>query len=74
MADKATEVSVASAVRVRFATADDAALIVRLVRELTEYQKEPLENVKLTEADILRDSLGPAPRIETILAEADGKA
>lgn len=74
MADQATEVRVAGAVRVRFATADDAALIVQLVRELTAYQKEPLENVKLTEADIRRDAFGPAPRIETILAEADGKA
>ena len=74
MADRATEVGLASAVRVRFATAADAALIVQLVRELTQYQKEPLENVKLTEADILRDSFGPVRRIETILAEADGKA
>jgi ribosomal protein S18 acetylase RimI-like enzyme len=73
MADKTTEVRGASAVRVRFATPDDAALIVKLVRELTEYQKQPLENVQLTEADILRDSFGPTPRIETILAEADGK-
>jgi ribosomal protein S18 acetylase RimI-like enzyme len=62
------------AVRVRFARAEDAALILELVRELTAYQKEPLENVKLTEADILRDCFGPSPRIETVLAEADGRA
>jgi len=73
MADKAAEVPLASAVRVRFATPDDAALIVKLVRELTEYQQQPLDNVHLTEADILRDSFGPAPRIETILAEVEGK-
>ena len=72
MAEKAQQRS-AGKVRIRFATAEDAALVVRLVRELTEYQQGPLDNVKLTEADIIRDSFGAAPRIETILAEADGK-
>ena len=72
MADKAAQ-QAAGKVRIRFATADDAALIVKLVRELTEYQQEPLDNVKLTEADIIRDSFGTAPRFETILAEVDGK-
>jgi GNAT superfamily N-acetyltransferase len=72
MAEKAQH-QTAGKVQIRFATAADAALIVRLVRELTEYQQEPLDNVKLTEADILRDSFGAAPRIETILAEVDGK-
>src|SRR5512145_314600 len=72
MAEKAQQRATGK-VRIRFATADDAALIVMLVRELTEYQQEPLDNVKLTEADIRRDSFGAAPRIETILAEVDGK-
>jgi ribosomal protein S18 acetylase RimI-like enzyme len=72
MAEKIQQ-QAAPKLRVRFAKAEDAALVVKLVRELTEYQQEPLDNVKLTEADIIRDSFGAAPRIETILAEVDGK-
>ena len=72
MAEKIQQ-QAAPKLRVRFAKAEDAALVVKLVRELTEYQQEPLENVKLTEADIIRDSFGAPPCIETILAEVDGK-
>ena len=57
MAEKIQQ-QAAPKLRVRFAKAEDAALVVKLVRELTEYQQEPLENVKLTEADIIRDSFG----------------
>ena len=73
MADIPAEAKVAAAVRCRSAKPADAALIVQLVRELGEFQKEPGDNIKVTEADILRDSFGPTPYIETILAEADGK-
>jgi len=72
MADMPTETKVAAAVRYRFARPADAALIVQLVRELGEFQREPGDNIKVTEADILRDSFGPTQYIETILAEADG--
>jgi GNAT superfamily N-acetyltransferase len=61
------------AVAVRFAGRSDAATIVRLVRELARY--EDLEHhVKATEADILRDGFGPAPRFECLLAERAGEA
>jgi GNAT superfamily N-acetyltransferase len=73
MADEATASKAAGAVSLRFATAADAALIVQLVRELGEFQKEPAGNIKVTEADILRDAFGPAKYIEAILAESGGR-
>src|SRR5262245_11208303 len=73
MADIPAETKVENTVRCRFARSEDAALIVQLVRELGEFQREPGDNIKVTKADILRDSFGPTPYIETVLAEADGK-
>ena len=58
--------------RVRPAVPDDAATIVQLVRSLAVYENEPVETVKLTEADVLRDGFGEPPRFETLLAELDG--
>ena len=58
--------------QVRFAVPDDAATIVRLVRSLAVYEKESVEIVRLTEADVLRDGFGDPPRFETLLAELDG--
>ncbi len=60
--------------RVRPATPDDAATIVRLVQSLAVFEKEPVETVQLTEADVLRDSFGDSPLFETLLAELDGTA
>jgi GNAT superfamily N-acetyltransferase len=60
-------------VRIRPATAGDAAAIVRLVRELAEYEKLA-DHVRITEADVLRDGFGERPRFECLLAEVDGEA
>lgn len=59
---------------VRFATPDDAADIVRLVGALAVYENEPLETVKLTEADVLAHGFGARPCFEVLLAELDGRA
>ena len=64
----------AAAVVVRAATPADAPVIVQLVRELAAYEKEPLANVRVTEADILRDGFGPQRRFESLLVEVGGRA
>jgi len=51
----------------------DAPIIVGLIRELAAYEKEPLANVKATEADILRDGFGPQRRFESLLVEVGGR-
>jgi ribosomal protein S18 acetylase RimI-like enzyme len=70
----AQETSEAGPIVIRPATAADVGTIVALIRELAIYEKEPLTTVKATEADILRDGFGPAPRFECLLVEADGRA
>jgi GNAT superfamily N-acetyltransferase len=62
-----------SAVMIRGAEPADAATIVRLVRELAEYE-ELLDRVRLCEEDVLRDGFGAAPRFECLLAEVAGEA
>jgi GNAT superfamily N-acetyltransferase len=56
---------------IRPAEASDAATIVRLVRELAAYEGL-LDQVRLTEADVLRDGFGDRRRFECLLAEVDG--
>ncbi len=56
---------------VRTARPEDAATILRLIRELAEFE-ELLDQVKAREEDILRDGFGPTPRFECLLAELDG--
>jgi ribosomal protein S18 acetylase RimI-like enzyme len=58
---------------IRPATPADVGTIVALIRELAVYEKEPLTTVKATEADILRDGFGPAPRFECLLVEIAGR-
>jgi len=60
--------------RVRPATPNDSGTIVQLVQSLAVFEKEPIETVQLTEADVLRDSFGDSPLFETLLAELDGIA
>jgi len=64
----------ADAIVVRSTTPADVPIIVQLIRELAAYEKEPLANVKATEADILRDGFGPQRRFESLLVEIDGRA
>jgi len=51
----------------------DAGLIVALVRELAEYERL-LDQVVLTEADVLRDLFGPRAYAEAVVARAGGEA
>ena len=57
----------------RFATPDDTALILSLVRELAEYEKLSHE-VVATEEDLREALFGPRPAAEALLAEVDGEA
>jgi GNAT superfamily N-acetyltransferase len=50
----------------------DAGLIVALVRELAEYERL-LDQVVLTEADLVRDLFGPRAYAEAVVARADGE-
>ncbi len=68
MPDQATSRTV-----IRPAARGDAATILRLVRELAEFEGLGHE-VQAREADILRDGFGAQPRFECLLAEVDGEA
>jgi GNAT superfamily N-acetyltransferase len=57
---------------IRPATAGDVALILKFISDLAEYEKL-LHEVKATEADILRDLFGAAPKAFSQIAEWDGK-
>ena len=59
--------------RLREATREDVGLILRFIRELAEYEREP-EAVEATEADLLRDGFGERPIYGCVLAEWDGEA
>lgn len=55
---------------IRAATPADVSLILRLVRELAEYEREP-DAVKATEA-MLQDALFDRGVAESVIAELDG--
>ena len=61
-----------SEITIRNAIADDAATILHFIRELALYEREP-DAVIATEADILRDGWGPAPKFRCLIAELVGK-
>jgi GNAT superfamily N-acetyltransferase len=58
--------------RLRAATPADVPVILRLVRDLAEYERAP-EAVVATEEDLLRHGFGPSPRFSVLLAEQDGQ-
>jgi len=58
---------------IRWAHREDAGEIVRLVRALAEYEREPPSIVKMTEADVLRDGFAEPRRFEALLAESGGR-
>jgi GNAT superfamily N-acetyltransferase len=60
----------ARAITIRFATANDVALLLRFVRELAVFERAP-GAVVATEADLLRHGFGPNPEFEAILAFLD---
>ena len=58
--------------RIRTATPGDVPVILRLVRDLAEYERAP-DAVVAKEEDFLCYGFGPAPRFSVLLAEQDGK-
>jgi GNAT superfamily N-acetyltransferase len=52
----------------RTATPADVPQILRFIRDLAEYEREP-DAVHATEADLLRDGFGEAKRFDCIIAE-----
>src|SRR5271167_742141 len=59
-----------SAVTLRFATADDAGLLLQLIHELAAYEGAP-DAVVATEEDLRRHGFGPDRRFEALLAFVD---
>lgn len=57
---------------IRKATPVDAALMLRFIRGLAEYEREP-KAVIATEEDLIRDGFGPCPKYRCLIAEWDGQ-
>ena len=60
-------------VEIRFAQRSDVALILRLIKALSVYEKLE-DKVVATEEKIDRALFGPRPYAETLIAEEDGEA
>ena len=60
-----------SEIAIRLATAEDAELILSLVRELATFEHE-LDKVEATAEDFRREGFGPDPVFECLIAELDG--
>jgi GNAT superfamily N-acetyltransferase len=56
---------------VRWATENDAALIVHYIRALAIFEKEDVANVHISDADVRRDAFGATRRFEVLIAEVD---
>jgi GNAT superfamily N-acetyltransferase len=56
---------------IRPATPADVPTLLRFIRELALYEREP-HAVVATEADLLRDGFGPDPRFRALIADVDG--
>ena len=61
-----------SAITLRFATADDAGLLLQLICELAAYERAP-DAVVAREADLRRYGFGPERRFEALIAFVDGE-
>ena len=59
-------------IRIRFATLDDAGLLLRLIRDLAAYERAP-NAVVATEEDLRRYGFGLEPQFEALLAFLDGE-
>ncbi len=60
-----------SSLNIRPATPHDIPTILRFIRELAEYEREP-DAVRATEADLLRDGWGTPARFTAIIADYNG--
>ena len=58
---------------IRKAVQSDIPSIVRFVKDLALYEKEP-DSAVLTEADILRDGFGENPFFYVLMADWEGKS
>jgi|SRR5208283_1810146 len=58
--------------RIRPATFNDAPLLVTMIRELAEFEREP-DSVTITEQDLVRDGFGEHPRFRALIAEWDSQ-
>ena len=58
---------------IRAAEAGDVGTILRFIRELAQYEREP-DAVEATEADLLRDGWGAVPRFRCAIAEMNREA
>jgi len=57
---------------IREATASDAAMIVEMIRELADFERE-LDQVDITPDDLVRDGFGENPSFHAFVAEWDGQ-
>ena len=58
--------------KVRSASAGDAPVILEMIRELAEFERE-LDQVDTTTEDLLREGFGANPRFHALIAEWNGK-
>jgi GNAT superfamily N-acetyltransferase len=61
-----------AAITIRFATAEDAALLLQMIRALADYEKAP-GAVVATEADLVRHGFGAERQFEAIIAFLEGE-
>lgn len=66
-----TSTTIANQLNIRPATLGDAATILRFIRELAAYEREP-DAVLATEADIIRDGWGEPARFTALIADYNG--
>jgi GNAT superfamily N-acetyltransferase len=57
---------------IREATRTDAELLVKMIREFAEFERQ-LEHVVITAADLVRDAFGTESRVRALVAEWDGQ-
>ena len=58
--------------KVRDAKAGDAAVILEMIRELAEFERE-LDQVDATREDLVREGFGASPRFHALIAEWNGQ-
>lgn len=57
---------------IRPTTLADAPLMMAMIRELAEFERE-LDQVNATAEDLVREGFGPNPRFHALIAEWDGQ-